>query len=222
MTLDHLREINQEKQEALEDRHSKELAAVALRARKWIDAKDPSLAKSLVGVTDSSLVLEELALTYKRKKLWGSDYNNDAINSILYPENITGVLVVVLILFLIFVFFIPSISAVFFPSTVDNPSRLMVIDIFLFQVTTLVTILYIITLIVRWLQKMLVVRCNLDLAWYGPICYFFKIKKEYQKERNLLLIEAENIKTALQQEEQERIRTERDYEEDFDRRLARE
>jgi hypothetical protein len=209
MTLDHLRKINQEKQEALENRHSKELAAVALRARKWIAAKDPSLAKPLVGVTDSRLVLEELTLTYKRN-YWSSYDNNEAINSILYPENITGVGFTVIILFAIFVVFIPVISATFFPSTVDNPSRLMVIDVFLLQVNILVTILYIITLIVRWLQKMLVVRCNLDLAWYAPICYFLKIEKEYQKERNLLLIEAENIKTALQQEEAQKLREEKE------------
>ena len=152
MTLDHLREINQEKQETLENRHSQALAAVALRARKWIDAKDPSLAKSLVGVTDSGLAIKELALTYKRN-LWSSDYNNEAINSILCPENISGVLAVVFTLFPIFVLLIPLISAVFFPSTVDNPSRLMVIDSFLLQVNILVTILYIITLIVRCLQK---------------------------------------------------------------------
>jgi hypothetical protein len=217
MTLDHLLEINQKKQEALENRHSKASAAVALRARKWIAAKDPSLAKSLVGVTDSGLVIKELALTYKRK-LWSSDYNNEAINSILYPENF------------FIVFFTPIIFvgllAIFLGAS-DAGVQVHIESIG--GVFLLVTALYIITLIVRRLQKILVVRCNLDLAWYGPICYFFKIEEEYQKERNLLLIEAENIKTALQQEEaqkleeeQERIRIEREWEEDFDRRLARE
>lgn len=213
-SLKNLIVLNHEKQTSLERRHSVLKGDIHKRAIRWIARKDSAKAGLLVGVTDVDLVIKDLALAYKREP-WSSSENDTVINSILNPENCFNIRIIICIpwsfLTMLLLARIPSLGFVS-----------------ILKVLWLITALYPITLIVRYLQKILVVRFNLDLAWYAPISFFFKTEEEYNKERRLLLIEEENIEMALQQEkaqnliaEKERMRIEKDYEKEFDKKLDR-
>ena len=225
-SLKNLIELNHEKQTSLERRYSVLKGDIRKRAIRWIARKNPDKAGLLVGVTDVDLVIKDLALAYKREP-WSSSENDTVINSILYPEHTSPFCNDVYPLIILYSWVLLTLAISYYFDK-QIPSLGFVI-VSILKVLWLITTLYPITLIVRYLQKILVVRFNLDLAWYAPISFFFKTEEEYNKERRLLLIEEENIEMALQQEkaqnfldiEKERMRIEKDYEKEFDKKLDR-
>lgn len=194
-TLQYLLDQNQEKQKILNEKFPSQRYRASQKAILWIQRKEPETAAALVD-KEIDLIFQELCRVYDTEP-WEKLDNDLFLNSIWLPEEafaqrvsydttIKILLYIAAVVCTVLFFTIACALLSFEPKAVK----------FILTPGMGLILLYLVTLLIRVILKVYVVRKN--LVWYAPICVFYQFQNRCEVSIKQLKKEEEELQKSIQ------------------------
>jgi hypothetical protein len=195
-TLQYRLEQNQAQQQSLNEKFYRQRDRASQKAILWIQRKESETAAALVD-KKASLIFQELCRVYNTQP-WKLSENELFLNFIFLPErariqsvsckNKQKEFLTVLISVLLPTLFLMVVGAVIS----YDPEAFK-----LYSITVSIGItLYLLSIIIRVILKVYVVRKN--LVWYAPICSFYQFQNRYETDIKQLKENEKKLQETLQ------------------------
>jgi hypothetical protein len=173
-TLQYCLEQNQAQQQSLDEKFYRQRDRASQKAILWIEKREPETAAALVG-KKADLVFQELCRVYDTQ-LWKLSENELFLNFRWFPEGeflcLKNGSIGENILYIVAIG-VYGIALLLIVASAISKLGLVAAKVSLISVPIGIT-LYLLSIIIRVILKVYVVRKN--LVWYAPICSFYQFQ----------------------------------------------